>query len=595
MRVTTIKPAIDNKITKLIKFTRHSVKTVSYTTFAIFLAVSSLLPGAIIVLANTKTAFAATPPDSCFSFNSGTQTIEDYYDNENNDINQPACTRDVDIPAVIGGIAVTTIGNNAFREKRLTCVTIPNSVTNIYSGAFQDNELTSAILGDSVTTINDSAFWGNLLTSITIPNSVTSIGGSAFNANMLETVTLSSNLSGLTSGTIFTNNKIQEMQIPDSITLIDTYTFFAQSPIGAGSYYAFMNNDYSALNQYMATSWYARLFTSPGNPNNLTDSYAVESVFGMDMNSDGDLSDSIGGHLINPAHITASYKDEHGNAISPSQTFTGVGLNTYLIKDNVANDLGLYYKAGGSYSVPTAPIIAGYEIVTTPSNIASLSAGDNPITYVYKAVNNNSGNDSDVNNSNDGSAANLTTPTSPISAFSLRPVSISTPTGTNISSSSTVPELSLSTQDPNNQYPLGLVDFSFTTNQTDNQVSLAFVTDLKPNQVTARKYSPNTNTYTNLPTSANVSITETTKDNQHALQLTYTITDNGELDLDPTTGIIKDPVGLAVTNATYNQLTNTGNNNILPAVMALSSIIIAGGLGIVSKRANKRGYYSLLK
>ena len=537
MRVTTIKPAIDNKITKLTKFARHSTKTISYTTFAVFLVVSSLFPSMVMVLANTKTAFAATPPDSCFNFNSGINTITDYYNNENNDTNQPACPRDVDIPATIGGIAVTAIGANAFGEKQLL--------------------------------------------SVTIPNSVTSIGGSAFNANMLETVTLSSNLSGLTSGTIFTNNKIQEMQIPDSITLIDTYDFFAQSPVGAGSYYAFMNNDYSALNQYMATSWYARLFTSPGNPNNLTDTYAVESVFGIDMNSDGDMNDSIGGHLINPAHITATYKDEHGNAISPSQTFTGVGLNTYLIKDNVDNDLGLYYKAGGSYTVPTTPTIAGYEIVTTPSNIASLTAGNNQVDYVYKAIINNN---NQVDNGGSSNTINLTTPTSPISNFSLRPVSISTPTGTNISSSSTVSESSLSTQDPNNEYPLGLVNFNFTTNQTDNQVSLSFITDLKPNQVVARKYNPNTNTYTNLPTSANVSIAETTKDNQHALLLTYNIIDNGELDLYPTTGIIKDPVGLAVTNDTYDQLANTGTNNMLPLVIAISIVTLAAWMGLVSKK-----------
>ena len=207
---------------------------------------------------------------------------------------------------------------------------------------------------------------------------------------------------------------------------------------------------------------------------------------------------------------------------------------------------------------------------------------------------NSSGNDNGGNNSNGQSSSNtssVVTPSSPISGFSLRPVVVTTPTGTNITSSSTVPESSLSNQDESYQYPLGLVSFSFTTNQTDNQVSLTFVTDLKPNQVTARKYNPSTNTYTNLPTSANVSITETTKDNKHALQLTYTITDNGELDLDPTTGIIKDPVGLAVTNATYNQLANTGASQttmLATVLIGLASIAIAIALVVVSK--NRKSY-----
>ncbi len=158
-------------------------------------------------------------------------------------------------------------------------------------------------------------------------------------------------------------------------------------------------------------------------------------------------------------------------------------------------------------------------------------------------------------------------------------------------SSSTVPESSLSNQDESYQYPLGLVSFSFTTNQTDNQVSLTFVTDLKPNQVTARKYNPSTNTYTNLPTSANVSIAETTKDGKHALSLTYTLIDNGELDLDPATGVIKDPIGLAVTNDTYSQLANTGNNQttmLATVLIGLASIAIAIALVVVSK--NRKSY-----
>ena len=187
--------------------------------------------------------------------------------------------------------------------------------------------------------------------------------------------------------------------------------------------------------------------------------------------------------------------------------------------------------------------------------------------------------------------AQLTTPTSPLSTFSLKPVSLTTPTGTTINSSSTVPESSLVTQDNNNQYPLGLVNFSFTTNQSSNQVVLNFITDLTPNQVTPRKYNSNTNTYNNLPTSANPTITETTIDNKHALTLTYTLIDNGELDLDPTTGIVKDPVGLAVSNQTYDQLANTGTNNTLPIATAISMVTIASGIWVLSKR--KKSYSSL--
>ena len=86
-----------------------------------------------------------------------------YTINENNEITitkYNGYSSSVDIPSVIDGKIVTTIGSKAFRYcDSLTNITIPNSVT----------------------TIGDGAFFGCYsLTSITIPNSVTTIGEYAF-------------------------------------------------------------------------------------------------------------------------------------------------------------------------------------------------------------------------------------------------------------------------------------------------------------------------------------------------------------------------------------------------------------------------------
>ena len=160
----------------------------------------------------------------------------------------------LNIPSVIDGKSVTSIGNNAFYNcTGLTSVVIPNSVTSIGYEAFRDCiGLTSIAIPDSVTSIGAYAFYNtvwynnqlnglvyagkvayqyksempsntsivikegtlgigesafqrcNGLTSITIPDSVTSIGGSAF-----------SFCTGITS-----------VVIPDSVTSIGNSAFY---------------------------------------------------------------------------------------------------------------------------------------------------------------------------------------------------------------------------------------------------------------------------------------------------------------------------------------------------------------------------------
>lgn len=134
-------------------------------------------------------------------------------------------------------------------------------------------------------------------------------------------------------------------------------------------------------------------------------------------------------------------------------------------------------------------------------------------------------------------------------------VKLTTPDGTTITCYSSVKETVLSVQDAGYQYPLGLVDFCFDTSEESNEVTLTFVTDLKPDQVVARKYNPITETYGAV---SGVVITAVTHEGQPALQVTYTIIDNGPLDVDPDVGEIADPVGLASTLGAPN----TGVRNV---------------------------------
>ncbi|MCL2410042.1 MAG: leucine-rich repeat domain-containing protein [Treponema sp.] len=99
---------------------------------------------------------------------------------------------EVNIPSRIRGLPVTEIGFEAFQNKNLISVSIPNGVTSIEDAAFEHNQLTSVTIPNSVTHIGDMAFWNNQLTSVTIPNSVTSIGYNAFRDNQLTSVSIPS-------------------------------------------------------------------------------------------------------------------------------------------------------------------------------------------------------------------------------------------------------------------------------------------------------------------------------------------------------------------------------------------------------------------
>ena len=130
----------DNKtiegINKFMAYLKPASVSASLIAISLVLALSTTL-----ALIPTNKAYAITPPDSCFNFNAGTNTITDYYEHENNNPGDPACPKAVDIPSTIGGVAVNVIGDSAFEHKDLTSATIPSTVTSINRSAFSRNQL----------------------------------------------------------------------------------------------------------------------------------------------------------------------------------------------------------------------------------------------------------------------------------------------------------------------------------------------------------------------------------------------------------------------------------------------------------------------
>ncbi|MET0979638.1 MAG: leucine-rich repeat protein, partial [Candidatus Saccharimonadales bacterium] len=343
----------------------------------------------------------------------------------------------IDIPQSLDGIPITKIGDAAFTSKQLSSIVIPDGVTSIGSEAFSYNRLTSLTIPNSVTSIGDFAVSSNRLSSLTIPNSVTTIGSGAFFANSIANLIVpdsvtsvgdfafeSNQLTSLTLGcgvdTIgqeqYAINKLKEVIIPGCIKTVDPTAFFGQNPWGGiidqgydPAHYLY-SYDASVLQLVHDNLWYVQLHTSdPSNPNHITDGIVDEAWYTGDLNNDGDLTDSIGGHLVNPATITVHYVDESGEHLSADIQATGhlnggVGLTDYLVKnvptpgfsdagfptaqEQAALEISLsqYYRLGQSVSL-AAPSIAGYTLLNpTSPHSARLTSTANDMSFVYRVA-----------------------------------------------------------------------------------------------------------------------------------------------------------------------------------------------------------------
>ena len=144
---------------------------------------------------------------------------------------------------------VTTITNNAFKNKSVVSVAIPNSITTINDYAFSGcTGLTSVNIPNSVTAIGNSVFSGctgltsvgihssfignNMfsgctgLTSVNISNSVTAIGNSAFyGCTGLSSVNIPNSVTAIGNFAFYGCTGLTSVNIPISVTAIGNYAY----------------------------------------------------------------------------------------------------------------------------------------------------------------------------------------------------------------------------------------------------------------------------------------------------------------------------------------------------------------------------------
>ena len=151
----------------------------------------------VSILPTGMVASAASPESDFTTTNDGTYVTITGYTGEGGD---------VEIPAIIGGLQVTTIAKAAFKDKTL---------------------ITSVVIPEGVGIIDNNAFSGcTNLESVTIPSTVNTLGGTAFyQCKNLKTVTIPSAVYEIKSGAFYGCTSLESVTIEDGVEKISTSAF----------------------------------------------------------------------------------------------------------------------------------------------------------------------------------------------------------------------------------------------------------------------------------------------------------------------------------------------------------------------------------
>ena len=131
----------------------------------------------------------------------------------------------------------------------------------------------------------------------------------------------------------------------------------------------------------------------------------------------------------------------------------------------------------------------------------------------------------------DGNTASLTTSTGS------KAVTLTVDEGCTLSDVSAINAANTATKDAAYRYVTGFVQFTTAGCDSDSVHVQLLYHDTVPDGLTVRKYNPKNNAYFTI---SNATMSKVNNDTL----VSYTITDNGDLDTNPAVGVITDPVGL---------------------------------------------------
>jgi len=258
------------------------------------------------------------------------------------------------IPETLWGDPVIGIGAEAFRDNKLTSVTIPNSVTSIGAEAFSGNKLTSVTIPNSVTSIGARAFYKNNLTSVTIPNGITSIGHYAFANNQLTSVTIPNSVTSIEAGA-FSGNKLTSVTIPNSVISIE-YAAFGDNNLTSVT----IPNSVTSLSGF-SNNW----LTSVTIPNSVTS--IGEGAFNKNQLTSVTIPNSVTYIGAEAFYVQRQYNVSDIYKMGPSdKTLTSVtiGAGVTMSRNSFQDQFSQFYekngKKAGVYKYNSSPLSMGW-------------------------------------------------------------------------------------------------------------------------------------------------------------------------------------------------------------------------------------------
>lgn len=131
---------------------------------------------------------------------------------------------DIVIPNEIDGHVVRNIAANAFDNKGINSVILPDTLEKIERYAFANNNLTEIVFPESLTVIETAAFVSNNIIKLNIPDGITEIDVLSFSENQIEELILPDTLT-VVRRSAFRNNKLTEINFPSSLLVIESNAF----------------------------------------------------------------------------------------------------------------------------------------------------------------------------------------------------------------------------------------------------------------------------------------------------------------------------------------------------------------------------------